>query len=724
MVDEPSLLRREVLELTGTMAAASGCLGQYTDRSTTKKAPTDYTTDDSFPDADGFDGSVVKTDHLLTDARNADVVIWKNDEGTVFADAEDQVIASGENFSAVVQAAVNAGAATIVIQDGHYVANEPIDLASDTILTGMGTATTIEVGGNVGFRITGTKQQSTPLTADTSPDERRLHVADTTPFTADDLVLINTDRRTDYRGQRYGEIRRITAVDDADNELVLTGGGLLDTYTTANNAKAVRIDEVANVTIRDIDLVGADQHTQSMGILAEYGENVLVEDIVVRGLGHSGIRFASTIYSAVDECKIHNISYEPDGLGYGIALSNAVRNIRVRNNVIHDVQQHCTAVGGSGEDGFPRLLTFQSNEYYEDDADIHFGGVIQFKDNRFVNGHGGIITGADTTRVTGCEFRNIENAGVRVRGDPEEIVITDSQFKAIDGMAVNLYNNPRGVQKLTLSGNDFTDIGGDILRFRTPDGFTCDFLGVTENVVNGCDSNAFNISEIGDSAIENVNFVGNHFESIDGFGVATGDLSGAVRFIGNSMANIAGSYAVIIGGSAALISNNDITNYDGRGLLMECPGLVASNSFADGSENAILLYQTADVYVTDNKFRATERDDIYGVDVSNSHIVRNDVNTAIDISTDTNDVRYNFGYRTEDVGTHTTGGTGGRSFEIPHDLSRDAVIANVWAESSDAAGSFYVSEKGFDTVTVTYQDPPPSGSNNLSWGYEVSTHTT
>lgn len=721
MGDDISLLRREVLELGGSMAALSGCLSSGGSASTaTTEANVEETTE--MADVDGFDGGVVNTDHLLTDSRNADVVVWKDDEGTVFADAEDDVLASGDDFTAVVQAAVDAGASKIVLQDDHFVASDPIELASDTLVTGMGTGTTIEVAGTAAFRVEGEKTGSSRLTADADTDDSSISVADTAPFSPGELVLVNSDRRTDYRNQPYGEIRRVTAIDDADGRIELTAGGLFDTYRTADDAKAVAVDDVDNVVVRDMEIVGTDQQAYRYGVHATYGQRVLVEDVHLHGLGHSGVRYESTIYSAVDNCRIHDIAYEAGGVGYGVALSNAARNVRVRNNVLHHARNHCTAVGGSGEDGLPRLLTFESNEYYENDADVHFGGVVQFKDNRFVNGLGGIISGANTTYVSDCEFRNLEQAAVRNRGDPDELIVVDSQFNDIRGMAVNLYSNPADLSKVTVAANDFTDVDGNVVRFRVPDGATCRFFGVTENVVNGCGSSAFNLDEMGDATIEQTNFVGNHFEDVDSFAISTSGLSGPARLIGNTFSNIHGSYAVIAGGANVLFSNNDVDRYANRGLLVRDPGLVAGNAFNRGGSNAVLVYQTEDVLVSHNKFEQTSRDDLYAVDCTDCKFVQNDVNTDVDVDTSSNLVRDNFGYETEDAGTYTTSGSGARSYDIPHDLDESAVVANVWAESEDAMGSFYVSEKDADAITVTYERAPASGSGNLAWGYEARTH--
>jgi hypothetical protein len=721
MGDDLSLLRRDVLEIGGSIAAMSGCLSSGGDSADAETATVGDP--DEAANVEGFAGGVVKTDHLLTESQSADVVVWKDEDGTVFADGADEIIARGDNFSAVVQAAVDSGASKIVIQDGHYVAPDPVNITTGTILEGMGTDTTIEVAGGAGFRVEGERGGSAPLAEDANSTDQFISVTDASPFDADNLVLVNTERTTEYRDQPYGEIRRITSVDDANGELELTAGGLFDKYRTANGAKAVAIDDVENVVIRDMAFVGTDQEAYRSGVVATYGQRILVENVLFRGLGHSGVIYLSTIYSAVNNCKMHDIRYEAGGVGYGVTLADAVRNVRVRNNVFHDTKNHCTTVGGTGSDGFPRLLNFESNEYYEDDADVHMGGVVQFSDNRFANAENGIISGADITYVTGCEFRNLEGDAYLNRGDPSEVVFNGCEFKDIDGMGVNLYDHPSGLRKLTMAGNDVNGVEGDVLRFRTPDGESCEFFGFTENVLTDCGSNVIQLGEIGDSVVQEVNVIGNHFEHVDGFVLAAGNISGAIRFLSNSMDRVGGSYAVTTNGAMTLATGNELRHYDNRGLLVKGPGLVAANTFAGGGNDAVLVYETSNVFVTNNKFDATSGTDINAIDATECKVVSNDVESGIDVPGPSNPVRRNFGYQTEDTGTYATSGSGASSYEIPHDLTEPAVVANVWAESADAAGRFYVSEKDADTITLTYESAPPSGSGNLAWGYEAKTHS-
>jgi len=219
-----------------------------------------------------------------------------------------------------------------------------------------------------------------------------------------------------------------------------------------------------------------------------------------------------------------------------------------------------------------------------------------------------------------------------------------------------------------------------------------------------------------------VTISGNQIEDVSNYGVSAASLTGPVRFVNNSISEVSGSYAAILGGSPNLIGTNDFNRYTSRGLLLRAGGMVTGNSFSRGGNDAILVYEADDVSITNNNFTQTGGSDINEIDSTNCMIAQNDVERGVETSGDSIVVRHNFGHRTEESGTYTASGSGGRSFDIPHDLVETPEVANVWAESADAAGAHYVSDKGSDTITVTYRSAPPSGSGNLTWGYELSTH--
>ncbi|WP_083893981.1 right-handed parallel beta-helix repeat-containing protein [Haloferax mucosum] len=719
MTNTLEFLRREVLELTGSAFVGGGTGRREPNQvgETTGSQAEDATVEETFR------GSLVQTDHLLTESRNVDVVIWKDDDGTIHADGGDEVIASDDDFSTVVQSAVATGVSKLAIDDGHYVATEQIELDSGTIVEGMGTQTTIEVAGNVAFSVSGERGYETRITADLEEGDDSVSVVDASQFDEGQLVLITSDRTTAYRNQPYGEIHQLSAVDGESDRLRVSEGGLLDFYRTSDDAVVHGLDAVSDVVVRDMEFIGSDQNAYRSGVTATYANRVFVENCKMHDLGYAGVAYISTVFSAVSNCEMYDIGYDGGGVGYGVSLVDAVRNIHVRNSVFHQLRNHGTTVGGNREDGLPRLITFQSNEYYRNDADVHVGGVVQFDGNRFVNANGSIISGAESTIVRDCEFRGLSSDAIKNRGDPEMLVVDGCHFRKIAGRGIDFYDNISTIDSLTISGCDFSNVDSNVFRFRIPDGHVVDNITITGNEMRSCGTNAVIIEELGASEITDLEFSNNRIDDVAGVALLASEVSGTVRVLGNAVSNTDGSYVVAVGGRRNLVSNNDFRTFTDRGLLVRGGGLVTGNTVVNGDNDAVLVYRTAGVVVAQNQFVNTSGADINEIDSTDCKFVGNDLASGLDSDGESNVVRENFGYQTAVSGTYTTSGDGTVRFEIPHELDGNAELAHVWAESADAAGAFYVSDKGADTVSVTYDSPPPRGSNNVTWGYEFKTYT-
>lgn len=66
--------------------------------------------------------------------------------------------------------------------------------------------------------------------------------------------------------------------------------------------------------------------------------------------------------------------------------------------------------------------------------------------------------------------------------------------------------------------------------------------------------------------------------------------------------------------------------------------------------------------------------------------------------------------------TDTQSGDGTATvFTIAHSLGSTPTAVSVQAESADAMGDFYVSNKTSTAVDITYASAPASGTSNLSW---------
>ena len=84
------------------------------------------------------DLGALEVDHTYTAARDAAVVVWRDDDGTYHADGGDETIASGEEPMPVVQAAVDA-------LDGDRTTKETVSIATDLEVSDAHERTSLEV---------------------------------------------------------------------------------------------------------------------------------------------------------------------------------------------------------------------------------------------------------------------------------------------------------------------------------------------------------------------------------------------------------------------------------------------------------------------------------------------------------------------------------------------------------------------------------------------------
>ena len=632
------LTRREMLQVTGGSFAAFGLGGKGGDseRLTTGGASEEPVTDvTAYTD---LDVKRLGAEHVFTPSRNADVVVWRT-EDRIYADGPDGVVGHGADFSNVLQAAMRTEPTKVVITAGTYVMNEAVEVPSDTVIEGMGSGTKIVVNDGRGFWVRGRKRETTRLTRDADESDERLRVRGTSAFEAGEYVLVCSDRTTDYRDHPYGELQKVRDVEGSDT-LVIEHGGLFDYYETGDNATVTALDTVGNVEIRDLQMVGSDRDVYRTAVIAEYATDVSVDRCEIHDLSAAAVRFASSVNGSVSNCELYDVGYPDAGIGYGVVVADASRNVTVRNNVMYDFKNHCTAVGGGG-DGFPRFLAFVDNDYYANDADVHFGDQVLFRGNRFVNCKNGILTGADSTWIDGCTFENISNHAIRHRGNPKQLSVTNSSFSNIGERAVELYNSPSTYRRVTIRANVFENVGSNVIRFRLADGYEADTFEFSDNYVSKCGANVAYAELAGEGHIRTVVFDGNVIEDVDGLGLGTASLADAtVQMTNNVLRDVDNAYALIARGRHNQVSNNSLRDYSGRGLLVKSPSQIVGNAFTDGDRNAVLIDETENVLAAFNSFEGTAGADIRADTSSGCQLVFNHYSTDLRVG-DANEAQFN-----------------------------------------------------------------------------------
>lgn len=634
---DSDVTRRKMLQLTGGSMAIAGTYSG----SAGADEPRDIS-GDALEKQKLSGGGALWTDHLYTPSRAAEVVVWKDEEeGRYFADGQDGAVAYGRDFAGVLQNTFDENPSKVVIQAGTYELDDAVEVPSDTIVAGMGTQTKIIVNGYRGFWVKGQKGNSTGVNGVAEKGDETVDVDNGSAFEAGGYALINSDRTTNYRSQPYGEIQQLT--DANSGELRVLEGGLYDFYRERDGARAYPIDMTENVRFEDLHLVGGRDDIYSAGIDIHYANRITVENCTIHGTTHSGVRISSSTNCRVEGSEMYDVHFPNAGIGYGVTVLNASRNITVTDNVFSDCKNHNTAVGGS-QDGLPRMLTFSNNEYYRNDADVHFGDKVMFKNNRFVNANGGVFSGAKTTWVESCHFENIQYQAIRDRGEPEEMHVTNCTFDNIGERGLDYFDGPTSLRRLIVRNNQFRNIGGHAVRYGIQNGSVAEVFDFSNNQVDGCGSTAVHAEEDGSGRMEHVIYNGNVIENTDGYGLSTDWIEGSVEITNNLVKNVDGAYAMVVRGARNRISNNTVRGYAKRGILVNNPSHVVNNAFVDGDWDGILIKDTDGVCAAFNSFLNTGGSDIQLMNSQDGQLVFNNIATKISGDDETTLVENNHGH--------------------------------------------------------------------------------
>ena len=632
MMGNTNLSRRSMLQLTGGTLAGLSAAGSAEAVTGGASGGADATFEAVDANLEQSDLSGLRVSHLVTPSRGTEAVIWKDDSGTVHADGTDSIIASSGEFCEVLQAAVDE-AAKVTVQAGKYELNETVHIPSNTTIEGAGrTATNIVVtDAQKGISLVGEKKQSTRLTGAVSCGDVSLPVGSTAGFESDDHVMLTSDKVMEYRNIPNGEIQQLTRVDTSTLKIPDTGA--LYDYGSDETVTVTKIEGPSNVTIRDIAITAADLDTYRIGVMLKYADRVLIENCRIGYISAMGIHNRSSTNVVVQESDFFKCAYPDSGYGYGIAVNGAARNMRVDGCKFREFKKHGTAVGGAPYEGKPTLIYFTNNTYYRNDADIHTGGLSVFENNRFLGNKSGILTGSDTTIVANNTFKNINNAAISDRGNPNELYVHCNQFENIGGHVFALYKSPSRLNCIRVSGNTFKDIGGNVMRHRAAEGTVAGMVVFSDNMVENVDGFVA-YSEDGSGDLREYIATGNVVHTVTGNVVfGTDDNNAEVEISNNQIFNVENPYVLIARGAANSVKNNLVSDYSDHALLVWGSAMVSGNAFRWGDDSAVIVSRGSDVGVIQNEFSGTAGVDVdVRSNVENVTVALNQIHTKINAS--------------------------------------------------------------------------------------------
>ncbi len=682
-----------------------------------------------------------------------DAIVYKSGTSVIAEDATGATIASGTagtDDSAVIQAAVNRKG-NIYIAGGSYSLATTLTLYANTRLFGSAN-TAIYCPSTVprAIYMTGRRRnENTAIpTVDIVKGMYEIPCNDASAFAPGDYILITSDYRHDYLNAPYGEFRRIVAI----NGNTLLVDPIEFRYNLVDNPTIVKYDLVSGIAIENLEIYSDDGTARTHGIQVDYANGVVIRDVHVHDFGSSNIYIQSSINVTVERCECHgSLAF---GVGYGIAIGNASRDITVKDCRIYGNGNHAVTIGGSSSYGYPTHIRY-TNNYFSNTggrdshtwaaADSHYGGVVIYENNTFDNVGYGIWAGADTVIVTGCTFSTgdcaiksrekacllrrllVSNckfdttaAGVDIYlRQMDDITITGCQFKAITGYGISITKvgfESSTSPNITISGNSFQDISDDAIRVKASTG------------------------DGGNARVACINISGNSVNSCGGAGIYC--RSGINTIISNNIIINSGTsdsttnsaiYGRAREGGALSIADNIICNFHTTGITAivdtGCAGCSITGNTISGFANEIdrsraIAIEGTGTFVKIHNNIITDTNAAYAIHQYRSYtpagiITDNYFAPTLDMLLDgnvPNTFRNNIGYVTENSGAAATVADGGT-------IAHGCVKAPTKVTLTGSVAGEIVTVTSINATNITVAIKKPDGSagttQTIYWRAEV-----
>lgn len=349
------------------------------------------------------------------------------------------------------------------------------------------------------------------LAANAAAGTLKITVADGAKFAVGNWILVRSEAYcqpyvTDPIGapwlQHVGEIQQIASI--SGDEITLKEP-LCGSYLTADTATADLVTMLENITIRNVKLIG-NPTVNLYGINISQAHNVIIENIQCEDINTSICDVKDCVGVRYNENVLKRANRE--GLGYGIAIMNACRNVKVSKNDFSDCR-HGIACGGDHLYGmqYNQIWTKNTMSYGNPAVGMcgphpTYKGLI-ISDNTCIGCSLGFVNGIDTT-VTGNIVENSNAVGFSIQSSAEGVIFSNNRIQTIADHCITIRTQKT---RFTLSNNHLScsalDCDGINAAYQFKD------VDVTNNRINvaGVGINFTTYQGLNDS--ENVSIVNN-----------------------------------------------------------------------------------------------------------------------------------------------------------------------------------------------------------------------
>jgi len=307
---------------------------------------------------------------------------------------------SYDNTTAIQAAltAVPSSGGTVYLPPGTYLTSSVLSLKSNTTLLGAGMDSSIIYGKTVTddiLKATGSLGTSIDLNANASKGEITLTMASAPTWVENDLLLLqSTDSYSNHPTNAYkAEIVRVLSVSTVTVTLC---GRLQDDYTTANGAKASKINTKSGIKLQGFQILGnpiaANKNVN--GLRFSYIKDSIIDEIKCTRTCATGMTFQTSYNIRVNKSMVSETLWNLSGwsYGYGIQAYDATTDIIVNEAHVEKVQ-HAITFGGTLPVRFARITnSYLTSHRSNNPIDVHLGDEIYFE-NSTVVGSCGVANG-------------------------------------------------------------------------------------------------------------------------------------------------------------------------------------------------------------------------------------------------------------------------------------------------------------------------------------------
>ena len=399
--------------------------------------------------------------------RESTFVVAASDASTEVLAGADYVC-DGTADEVQIQAAIGAISALtgapggrIILSEGTFTLGSRIT-STDSNLTieGQGDSTVIDgtgitVGQSPLIKISGSvTATNTTLTGTLSPNAVIVNVTDASSFSADDWIRIRSDVWfNEGSGTKYAEIRQIESI--ASNAITLKTGVRFEALV-GNSATIDLMSMLENITLKNFKLL-SETGDLAYGVLIGMTSNARIENVTFEQCQDRAIELADSVGALITGCNINRSNRA--GLGYGVAIDRACRDVRVTDNNFVD-NRHAVTWAANATYGVQINTVVANNtvEYFSG-APVCAFGFHNTADRFLITGNA--VTGQGLAALTGINGSLVDN--IVYCGTPQAVVELDTLSKdmLVDGNHLSGVGGSSGLiiargDRNTISNNHVT----------------------------------------------------------------------------------------------------------------------------------------------------------------------------------------------------------------------------------------------------------------------------